>query len=281
MKLPKGFQFSQGSLQDYVDCRRRFYLRYIQRLSWPAVESEPMLESERYARQGQQFHKMIQQHLIGIPAESIANMVSGEELNTWWQSYLDFYQQENLAAQGVLFPEISLSMPIGNQRLVATFDLIVLQKDGRATIYDWKTNRNHTSRIRLEHRLQTRVYPYLLSMAGNFLNTGNPILAEQIRMIYWFAGFPDQPETFLYNAQTRQSDQGYIEHLVDEINGAAESDFTLTDDDRLCQYCIYRSLCNRGVLAGNLEAGAELGEDFFQSDSDVKLDIDQIAEIAF
>ena len=32
---------SQSSLQDYVDCARRFQLRYLDRLSYPAIESEP------------------------------------------------------------------------------------------------------------------------------------------------------------------------------------------------------------------------------------------------
>jgi hypothetical protein len=281
MNLPKGFQFSQGSLQDYVDCRRRFLLRYVQQLSWPAVETEPMLESERYARQGKQFHKMIQQHLNGIPAENIAGMVSGEALKVWWQSYLDFYHQADLARQGSLFPEISLSSPIESQRLVATFDLIVLQKDGNAIIYDWKTNRNRTSRTRLERRLQTRVYPYLLAKAGNFLNAGNPILPENIHMVYWFAGFPDQPETFIYSAQAYHSDLEYLEHFVDEINGAAESQFTLTDDERRCQFCIYRSLCERGIRAGSVDKVAELDEDFIETMEDIQLDIDQIGEIAF
>ena len=45
--LPPGFQFSQRSLQDYVDCRRRFELRYLQNLAWPAVEAEPHLEQEK------------------------------------------------------------------------------------------------------------------------------------------------------------------------------------------------------------------------------------------
>ena len=38
--LPPDFHFSQRSLQDYVDCRRRFQLRYLQHLAWPAVEAK-------------------------------------------------------------------------------------------------------------------------------------------------------------------------------------------------------------------------------------------------
>ena len=83
------FQFSQASLQDFVDCRRRFQLRYLQRLPWPAVESEPVLENERTMRQGAEFHHMIQQHLIGIPAERLSARLEGgdpqaEELRRWW-----------------------------------------------------------------------------------------------------------------------------------------------------------------------------------------------------
>ena len=36
--------FSAYSLQAYVDCARRFELSYLERLKWPAVESEPPLE---------------------------------------------------------------------------------------------------------------------------------------------------------------------------------------------------------------------------------------------
>ncbi len=281
MILPKGFQFSQGSLQDFVDCRRRFFLRYIQRLSWPAVESEPMIESERYARQGKYFHKMIQQHLVGVPADSIAGMITNEELEGWWQNYQNFYHQENLAEQLALYPEIALSAPLGNNRLVATFDLISRQKDNNLVIYDWKTNRNRPSRVGLERRLQTRVYPYLLTKAGDFLCNDKPIQPEQIRMVYWFSGFPEQPEIFTYNTQTYHADQDYLEHLVDSINRTAENDFTLTDDEKRCQFCIYRSLCERGVQAGSFDSVAEPGDDFVEFDADTRFDIDQIAEIAF
>ena len=46
-ELPGSFIFSQSSLQYYFDCPRRFQLRYIEHLAWPAVETEPVLENER------------------------------------------------------------------------------------------------------------------------------------------------------------------------------------------------------------------------------------------
>jgi len=69
-ELSPSFTFSQSSLQDYFDCPRRFQLRYIEHLAWPAVETEPVLENERRQQEGQLFHRMVQQHLVGLPVEN-------------------------------------------------------------------------------------------------------------------------------------------------------------------------------------------------------------------
>ncbi|MCP4541151.1 MAG: PD-(D/E)XK nuclease family protein, partial [Chloroflexi bacterium] len=66
MTLPADFQFSQASLQDYVDCPRRFQLRYVLRVAWPAPEAEPVLENERYLQQGAAFHRLVHQHALGL-----------------------------------------------------------------------------------------------------------------------------------------------------------------------------------------------------------------------
>ena len=66
-KLPEDFQFSQRSLQDYTDCQRRFQLRYLEQLAWPAVESEPLSDHERQMQAGAAFHRLVQRFLVGIP----------------------------------------------------------------------------------------------------------------------------------------------------------------------------------------------------------------------
>ena len=48
MSLPTNFQFSPSSLQDFNDCPRRFQLKYLENLSWPAPSAEPALEYEEY-----------------------------------------------------------------------------------------------------------------------------------------------------------------------------------------------------------------------------------------
>jgi hypothetical protein len=266
-------QFSQGSLQDYMDCRRRFQLRYLLKVAWPALEAEPVVEHENAMQQGALFHRLIQQHRLGIPAEQLTPLAKGPDLSRWWLNYLEF----NLPAGAAAYPEINLSMPFAGCRLVAKYDLILVRSDGCATIYDWKTARKRSKRAWLLERLQTRVYPYLLAQAGAHLNQGNPFQPGQIEMIYWFAEAPHEPETIPYSAEQFSLDDAYLKSLIAEIIGLRPEAFTLTPNVERCRFCTYRSLCDRGVEAGDLDELEAEPEPVAESD----FDFDQIAEIAF
>jgi hypothetical protein len=272
-------QFSQGSLQDYVDCRRRFQLRYLLKVAWPALEAEPAYENESAMQQGALFHRLIQQHLLGIPAERLTPLAKGSDdstehrLSRWWQNYLDFKRPSASA----LYPEVTLSMPLVGCRLVAKYDLILIGPEGHVTIYDWKTSRNRPKRSWLLERLQTRVYPYLLAQAGAHLNQGRPFAPEQIEMIYWFAETPHEPEIIPYGADMHAKDEAYLKSLIAEINGLSPEAFPLTPNAARCRFCTYRSLCDRGVEAGDLE---EMDIEL-EPTAEPEFDFDQIAEIAF
>ena len=80
MSLPERFHFTQSSLQDYLDCPRRFQLRYVLDQPWPAVESEPLIERERLAELGRRFHQMAQRHTVGVPVEQITASAQDAEL---------------------------------------------------------------------------------------------------------------------------------------------------------------------------------------------------------
>jgi hypothetical protein len=134
--LPEAFTFSQSSLQDYVDCPRRFQLRYLEQMQWPAVESEPILEAERRQREGQLFHRLVQQHLIGLPDEKLTPLASTSDLSRWWEAFhthgpdLDDY---------TTYAELALSAPIDKYRLLAKYDLVAVRPGQQALIFDWKT----------------------------------------------------------------------------------------------------------------------------------------------
>ena len=86
--LPADFRFSQSSLQDYVDCPRRFELRYVQHLNWPAAESEPIREQEEHMAQGALFHRLVQQYFIGLPVDVLTRSIADERVAEWWGRFL-------------------------------------------------------------------------------------------------------------------------------------------------------------------------------------------------
>ncbi len=266
---------SQSSLQDYVDCPQRFKLRYLDRLSYPAVETEPALENEKHQQEGEYFHRLVQQHLIGIPAEQIARFANTPNLQRWWQNFqANLTNLTDLKDLSGLYPEATLSAPLGKYRLLAKYDLLAL-RDGKAIIYDWKTYHKRPRNEWLAARLQTRVYRALLVQAGAHLNKGRPFEPEQVEMNYWFADFPQEPACFPYTGVQFKRDWDLLAKLAEEI--ASASSYPLTDDRQKCAFCIYRSYCERGTRAGDIEqAEAEReAEDLFD------VNFEQIGEIAF
>jgi CRISPR/Cas system-associated exonuclease Cas4 (RecB family) len=268
-----------------MDCARRFKLRYLDRLSYPAAETEPTLENEKHQQEGEYFHRLLQQHLIGIPAEQIAKFANTPNLQRWWDNFQNSKDLTGLHSAfpnsgearkdlSGLYPEATLSAPLGKYRLLAKYDLIALQ-DGKAIIYDWKTYRKRPRNEWLAGRMQTRVYRALLVQAGAHLNNGKRFEPEQIEMIYWFADFPDESARFPYTAAQFQRDWDALLRLSEEV--ASASSYPLTEDRQKCLFCTYRSYCERGIRAGDIEqAEAEMeAEELFD------VNFEQIGEIAF
>jgi CRISPR/Cas system-associated exonuclease Cas4 (RecB family) len=281
---------SQSSLQDYVDCARRFKLRYLDRLAYPAVESEPALENEQHLRDGEFFHRLIQQHLIGVSQEQVGRLANSANLQRWWENFLASREKLDLENPSGIYPEATLSAPLGNVRLIAKYDLIKISKN-RAIIYDWKSYRKRPRNEWLSARMQTRVYMALLAKAGAHLNQGQPFEPEQIEMVYWFSEFPDDPARFAYTPAHFKRDWDLLTKLEDEIQRALlqvtekASSFPLTDDRTKCLYCPYRSYCERGVRAGDVDqAEAETSTGLspgMEAEELFNLNFEQIGEIAF
>jgi CRISPR/Cas system-associated exonuclease Cas4 (RecB family) len=277
----ENFSFSQSSLQDYADCPRRFQLRYLEQLSYPANEFEQSIENEKHLLEGQQFHRLVQQALIGIPTENLTKMANTPTLARWWENFLNF-SQTSLTGMANLHPEVSLSAPLGKFRLMAKYDLIASKKD-KVIIYDWKTYRKRPRNEWLSSRWQTRVYRALLVAAGSKFNHGKPIVPERCEMVYWFANFPDEPSFFTYSDVQNKRDWDALTRLIKEIESATDSKSSLptgfpqTENRQTCTYCPYRSYCDRGVQAGDFEnVGVEKDEEAV-----FDVNFEQIGEIEF
>lgn len=269
MVLNPEFQFSQSSLHDYEDCARRFQLRYMDRLAWPAGEVAPALENERYMQQGAAFHRLVHQHLLGLPLDQIERMARGDELHSWWQNYLA-YPPKDLPPK--LAPEITLSTKIAGHHLVAKYDLVAVE-NGRAVIVDWKTTRKRPQH--LNRHIQTRVYRYVMAKAGGALNNGQAFQPEQVSMIYWFANAPTEPEFLPYSTDQFQEDELYLAKLMTEIHQRTE--FLKTANEHLCKFCVYRGLCGRAVKAGTLDEMV----DWLERDEEAFITLNTKMEIEF
>ena len=268
MTLPEGFQINQGNLQDYLDCQRRFQLRYLLQVSWPSLVSQPASESENFLQLGTTFHYLVRQHLSGVPLELLTASVhetqpeEGSELITWWENYitalqntkdLGFLQNTISPQETYRFPEVTLTTPLAGYRAVAKYDLVILAPTGKAIILDWKTNRKRPRRRWLQERIQSRIYPFILIKAGKEINRGIPIRPECVEMRFWFANYPDQPEHILYSTEQYLADEAYLRDLIQQIDQKGDAEFPLTHNIDRCIYCVYRSLCDRGTHAGLFE----------------------------
>ena len=274
MPLPPEFSFSQNNLQDFLDCPRRFELRYLLRQDWPAVRSEPAIEHERHLLRGERFHHMLHQHHLGLPADEIGVQANDDQLANWWSGYLSA-KPEPLPDQR--YPEFSLRAPFAGYQLVAKYDLLAIQSRQKAVIVDWKTGQRKPPRALLRSRVQTRLYPFLVIEGAAYLNQGQAFAPEQVEMIYWFTADPQNPEHFQYSSENYLSDRQFLIDLIAQVEACSRSFFPLTAEERTCRYCNYRSLCLRGETAWEGELEESEAQDPFAFD----LDFDQIAEIEF
>ena len=290
LELPSTFAFSQSSLQSYVNCPRRFWLAYVEQLSWPALEASPYDEHEQLLRLGGQFHQLIERAEAGLPTELLTEGLD-YPLDEWFESYLR-HRPADLPTE-VVEVERVLSAPLaveaGRYRLAARYDLIAVGGEGgdrRAVVLDWKTNKRVTRRAILQQRMQTLVYPYVLVEASAGLPWG-PLAPEQVEMRYWFTAAPAEAISFGYNSELHAANRAKFEQLLSGIlSGERERDFPKvvdTDENRkrYCGYCIYRSRCDRGVEAGELEEHDEEAFSDEDLESALEFTLEDVQALAF
>ena len=278
MNLSNDFHFTASNLQDYLACQRRFELKAILRCQWPALPSQPVQEQEEHMRNGVQFHQFANQFFLGIPIENISSLIFNSDMQRWWNHFIGYFNSGN-KDEFIVF-EHTLSGYFNHYPLLAKLDAIRRVKD-KWLIYDWKTGLHLPKPQTMRAKIQSRLYPFMLASFGAGLNKGQIVTPEQIQMIYWFPEFPDQPITIQYSPEKFDEDAAYLTTMMTEIENKNPGNFLLTENEKNCIYCVYRSLCARGTTAGNFNAAEEEDEDQLLETFLNEIDIDQIPEIAF
>jgi hypothetical protein len=97
-------------------------------------------------------------------------------------------------------------------------------------------------------------------------------------LIYWFAADPARPEVFEYSAALHEENRDYLTRLIAEVLDREDEVWPLTENLKHCEYCVYRSLCDRGVRAGMLE---DASSEAMTSEADFDFPLDEVEEIIF
>ncbi len=244
--------FTRARLRDLSECARRYWLRNIAQIPWPAAPLPPAVE--KAVERGRQFHQLMHRHFLNMELPALP-----PSLRTWWAAW----QRDPLPLPpGRLWPEITLSVPLAGERLLARFDLLVLADDGSALIVDWKTESRPRKRAELAADIQTQLYPFILAEGGHTLAPRPaPIEFGQVVMVYWQANAPADPLCFPYSADQRQANRKQLEELIGKAQVLKPANQPpLIDDLSICLRCSYRSYCGRGEPEPPDDAEPDLDE---------------------
>lgn len=267
----------QSAFQDYLDCPRRFELRFLNETVWPAAQGSPLTRYEKLTELGITFHQLCHQFFSGIDADLLSATITEPNLLELWEAFLP-YGKSLLSLPHVA--EQILRIPFGDHFLVAKFDLIVQQSDSSFMIIDWKTASTKPDRTSLANRVQTSLYPFIfLQAAGDLFPVSDPENLA-ITMQYYYPLSSTPKEVFAYSEDQHNQSLRRITGMISEIEGyiADPAPFPLTDQLERCQYCLYRSYCERGYDSSPLPLGLELeNEDL----SNTHFELDLIKEIEF
>ena len=99
-------------------------------------------------------------------------------------------------------------------------------------------------------------------------------------MKFWYPLAQEPEEIFPYSQTKHQEVSETLENLVYQIEEAiiSENQFTLTENQEHCKYCIFRSFCDRGHHTSEIPGGFDLENEEL---SNTHFDLDLINEIEF
>lgn len=255
MLLDEEFVFSANNLQDYVDCPRRFELKYILHQSWPAVISKPVQALEEKTEMGTRFHRLAHQYLEGIPPDLLLEAALDQKVSSWFSRFIDFLRSFKNKA---FISEFSVVSVLENFRLMAVIDFIAITQDESVIITDWKTTEIEPELEFYEGKIQTLLYPVIVfETLHSIFPLSDRIPPENVSLLYWFPAFPEKSLNFAFSDEIYSSHKNYLSSIIREISQLHQGAFRKTEDLKRCKFCQYRSLCERGIDAGNMDNIAE------------------------
>lgn len=275
----KKLKFSATSLQSFINCSLQFYFRYIEKIKEP----EEYHEQIDGAMFGEIFHQTVEKLYASLngkifsasDAASLKKQIQPIVLNALKDKYDFHYNQKGFAfliekiivryvqyiidtdLQSETFApiafekEVVMEHPIreGISVLVkGKFDRldklrnayrIVDYKTGNDTVEKQKSGADVFSNIKLKVNLQLLLYVWLAEQSGFDL----PVNAGIYPLRRMTNGIEYVEEGYRINNNTMLEFEQGMTTLIDNI--LYTTDFVQTEDVKRCQYCPYKTICNR------------------------------------
>jgi PD-(D/E)XK nuclease superfamily len=257
---------SQGHLNVWTTCRRKFQHLFLDELSLPtASDIQSKLDL------GTKFHLLIQQKELGLDVADVA--ASEANLEKW---LLAFETNPPITIAGDRLSEHrrTCELRVGDcdYLLNAIYDLLIVGSGGThpareafpleignrtstttpaAQIIDWKTHQRPLSFVQLQANWQTRLYLYILAKTTNFA-------PEQLSTIYWFANTATAVTINYDRAQHQKTDRDLAEILSQISQSQLEERFEqIPLGSEECTRCDFAHRCRRVSEVDNLEVWLE------------------------
>jgi hypothetical protein len=231
---------SAMALSTYQSCALRFRYRYLDNLYWSRAWGATD-EDRKALELGQNFHLMARRFYAGVDPAQVADPIDQKQLEHWL-GLLQGYNPRTFDRQ--YYPELDLRLNRSGLKLMAKFDLVVVQPDGRAIIFDWKTEKRMPKREYLKKSMQTLIYRYMLCAAGGSYSPNGQFKPSDVTMIYWNPSFYTRPIELPYSDAQFAKDELYLQNLIAHILRTPRELFLATTQLSTCQRCEFNMLCH-------------------------------------
>ncbi|MGM0419463.1 MAG: PD-(D/E)XK nuclease family protein [Bacillota bacterium] len=258
------FYFSQTALKTYLNCPMAFRRRYIDRLIWPPDYNQNH-EKQELIEIGRRFHVLASRYFLGIGKQEY------QQIRPENKKRLNSLKEYLPIKQGIRYlPEHELRNQENGIRLMAKYDLLYIKpQSGEVIIYDWKTGREMPDYNKFSEDLQTELYLFLFSQAGDKYYPER-FKIDNLKMIYWNPDYPTEEVKVTYSSGDFRQAEQYLTGLVKEILSLDYEEYADRKNEESCIYCEYRPIC-KGQTAESSPV--------FEEDLELELDWEMLEEI--
>lgn len=220
--------FTQSSFRDYLTCKYKYKLKYIDNLSWFQDEFKESFDI------GNDFHVIAERYFLNLPNDYIDD----GDLIEWFSALQSHFPK---VEEEIYLPEYELRYNEMGIKLMARFDLLILKRN-EIVIVDWKTNKNKVEVSKKDEDIQTKVYLFLLANCLSLFPQVSCSL-DSIKMLYWQPNFSDSKVEVFYSFEKHLKYKDYFLKLIDDIDNSKKNDI-FERNKKHCNLCEFNVFCN-------------------------------------